>query len=147
MGAIGIWPLSARSAEFFTTGRLKESQLNGRVMRPFINDSTQFWYISGIVLRSELRGGRAIKILLSRAIGCWLARAHIHFPCDLLALAYSEQGQALLEGFDFFKLQNAKAMPDGVPLFALEVSDREQLLSSLNSKGVDPCPPVAKPST
>ncbi len=116
-------------------------------MRPFINDSTQFWYISGIVLRSELRGGRAIKILLSRAIGCWLARAHIHFPCDLLALAYSEQGQALLEGFDFFKLQNAKAMPDGVPLFALEVSDREQLLSSLNSKGVDPCPPVAKPST
>jgi hypothetical protein len=147
MGAIGIWPLSARSAELFTTGRLKESQLNGRAMRPFINDSTQFWYISGIVLRSELRGGRAIKILLSRGIGCWLARAHIHFPCDLLALAYSEQGQALLEGFDFFKLQNAKAMPDGVPLFALKVSDREQLLSSLNSKGVDPCPPVAKPST
>jgi hypothetical protein len=25
-----------------------------------------------------------------------------------------------------------------VPLFALQVSDREQLLSSLNSKGVDP---------
>jgi hypothetical protein len=147
MGAIGIWPLSARLAELFTNGRIKESQLNGRAMRPFISTSTQFWYISGIVLRSELRGGRAIKILLSRGIGCWLARAHIHFPCQLLALAYSEQGQALLEGFDFFKLQNAKAMPDGVPLFALEVSDREQLLSSLNSKGVDPCPPVAKPST
>ncbi len=147
MGAIGIWPLSTRSAELFTTGRLKESQLNGRAMRPFINASTQFWYISGIVLRSELRGGRAIKILLSRGIGCWLATAHIHFPCDLLALAYSEQGQALLEGFDFFKLQNAKAMPDGVPLFTLQVSDREQLLSSLNAKGVDPCPPAAKPST
>src|SRR5258708_29804001 len=100
-------------------------------MRAFINYSTQFWYISGIVLRSELRGGRAIKILLSPAIGCLLARAHIHFPCDLLSLAYSEQGQAVLEGFDFFKLQKAKAVPDRVPLFSLEVSDREQLLASL----------------
>ncbi len=144
MGAIGIWPLSARSAELFTTGGIKESQLNGRAMRPFLNDSTQYWYISGIVLRSELRDSRAIKILLSRSIGCWLATAHIHFPCELLALGYSEHGQALLEGFDFFKLRNAKAMPDGVPLFALQVSNREQLLSSLNSRGIDPCPPTTK---
>jgi hypothetical protein len=140
MGAIGIWPLSTRCAELLATGRLKESQLNGRTMRTFVHTPTQFWYISGIVLRSELRGGRAITILLSHGIGSWLASAHIHFPCRLLALAYSEQGQALLEGFDFFKLQNAKAMPDRVPLFALQVSDREQLLSSLKSRGLDPCP-------
>jgi hypothetical protein len=37
-------------------------------------------------------------------------------------------------------------MPDGVPLFALQVSDKKQLLSSLNSRGVDPCPPAATPS-
>jgi hypothetical protein len=146
MGAIGIWPLSPRYAELFMNGRIKESQLNGRAMRPFMSTPTQFWYISGIVLRSELRGGRAIKILLSRGIGCWLANARIGFPCELLALAYSEQGRALLEGFDFFKLQNARAMPDGVPLFALQVSDKKQLLSSLNSRGVDPCPPIATPS-
>ena len=146
MGAIGIWPLSARSTELFTTGRLKESQFSGRTMRPFISGSTQFWYISGIVLRPELKGGRAIKILLSRGVGCWLTKAHVHFPCQLFALAYSEQGQALLEGFDFFKLRNAKAMPDGAPLFALQVSDREQLLSSLNSRGVDACPPAPEPS-
>jgi hypothetical protein len=34
------------------------------------------------------------------------------------ALAYSKQGQALLEGFNFFKIQNACMMPDRVPLFA-----------------------------
>jgi hypothetical protein len=146
MGAIGIWPLSAHSAGLLTTGRLKESQLNGRAMRTFINSSTQFWYISGIVLRSELIGGRAIKILLSHGVGSWLASAHIRFPCELFALAYSEQGQSLLEGFDFFKLQNAKAMPDKVPLFALQVSDRDQLLLSLKSRGLDPCPPASKPS-
>src|SRR5258707_10804381 len=69
MAAIGILPLSARSAELFPTGRLKESQLNGRAMRPFTNDSTQFWYISGIVLRSELTGGQPKKILFSHALG------------------------------------------------------------------------------
>lgn len=101
-GLSALGPLSTRSAELFTTGRLKESQLNGRAMRPFINASTRFSYISRIVLRSELRGGRAIKILLSRGIGCWPATAHIHFPCQLLALAYSEQVQALLDEFDSF---------------------------------------------
>lgn len=34
MGAIGIWPLSARLAELFTNGRIKESQLNGRRCAP-----------------------------------------------------------------------------------------------------------------
>ena len=144
MGAIGIWPLSARSAELLTTARIKESQLTGRSMRTFINAPAHFWYISGIVLRPELIGGRAIKILLSHGIGSWLASAHIQFPCELLALAYSDQGQALLEGFNCFKLQNAKAMPDNVPLFGLQVSDTEHFVSSLKSRGLDLWPPVNK---
>jgi hypothetical protein len=144
MGAIGIWPLSDRCAELFATGRIKESEINGRTMRTFLHAVAQFWYISGIVLRPELRGGRAITILLSHCIGSWLASAHIHFPCQLYALAYSEQGQALLEGFNFFKLQNAKNMPDRVPLFALKVSAREQLLSAFKSRGLDLCLPADK---
>jgi hypothetical protein len=137
MGAIGIWPLSARCAGLLTTARLKESQLTGRTMHTFVNAPAQFWYISGIVLRPELIGGRAIKILLSHGIGSWLATAQFKFPCELLALAYSDQGQALLEGFNFFKLQNAKVMPDNAALFALQVSDREHLVSSLKAKGLD----------
>ena len=137
MGAIGIWPLSTRCAGLLTTARLKESQLTGRTMHTFVNAPAHFWYISGIVLRPELIGGRAIKILLSHGIGSWLASAQIRFPCELLALAYSDQGQALLEGFNFFKLQNANAMPDNAALFALQVSDRGHLLSSLKAKGLD----------
>jgi hypothetical protein len=144
MGAIGIWPLSVRCAGLLSTARLKESQLTGRTMRTFINTPAHFWYISGIVLRPELIGGRAIKILLSQGIGSWLASAHIQFPCELLALAYSDQGQALLEGFNFFKLQNAKAMPDNEPLFALQVGDKEHLVSSLKSRGLDVWPSVNK---
>ncbi len=109
MGAIGIWPLSARCAGLLTTAHLKESQLTGRTMHTFVSAPAHFWYISGIVLRPELIGGRAIKILLSHGIGSWLATAQFKFPCELLALAYSDQGQALLEGFNFFKAAECKS--------------------------------------
>ena len=54
-----------------------------------------------------------------------------------LALAYSAQGQALLEGFNFFRIQNGAAMPDHVPLFGLELDTREQFVSLLKGKGLD----------
>ena len=61
----------------------------------------------------------------------------LQFPCELLALAYSAQGQALLEGFNFFRIQNGAAMPDHVPLFGLELDTREQFVSLLKGKGLD----------
>ena len=96
MGAIGIWPLSTSCAGLLKAARLKESEITGRQMRVFRDAPARYWYVSGIVLRPELIGGRAIKILLSHGVGSWLASAHIQFPCELLALAYSDQGQALL---------------------------------------------------
>ena len=67
--------------------------------------------MSRIVLRPELIGRRAIRIPLSREVGSWLSSANIEFPSGLLALAYSKEGQALLEGFNFFKIKSADAMP------------------------------------
>jgi len=137
MGAIGIWPLSARCAGFLTTARLKESEISGRRMRAFNTTAAQFWYISGIVLRPELIGGRAIRILLSHGVASWLSSPNIQFPSELLALAYSQKGQALLEGFNFFKIQNSSAMPDGVPLFGLHLPNKQQFVSSLRSRGLE----------
>ena len=120
MGAIGIWPLSPRCAWQLKTARLKESQLIGRAMHAFVSRPARFWYVSGIVLRPQLVGSRAIKVLLSQGIGSWLRSPRIEFPCELLALGYSAQGQALLEGFNFYRIQNADAMPDQVPLFGAD---------------------------
>jgi hypothetical protein len=53
------------------------------------------------------------------------------------ALAYSKQGQALLEGFNFFKIQNASMMPDRVPLFGLRLADKQQLVSFLKDRGLE----------
>jgi hypothetical protein len=66
-----------------------------------------------------------------------LSEVSEHCVCELLAFAYSAQGQALLEGFNFFRIQNAAAMPDHVPLFGLELEHREQLGSLLKGKGLD----------
>jgi hypothetical protein len=53
------------------------------------------------------------------------------------ALAYSKKGDALLEGFNFFKVQNACMMPDRVPLFGLQLADKHQLLSFLRARGLE----------
>jgi hypothetical protein len=95
------------------------------------------WYVSGIVLRPELVGGRAIRILLSHGVGSWLSSTNILFPSELLALAYSKKGEALLEGFNFFNIQNASTMPDRVPLFGLQLADKQQLVSFLKDRGLE----------
>jgi hypothetical protein len=106
-------------------------------MRTFREAPTRFWYVSGIVLRPELRGTRAVRILLSHGVRSWLSSANIEFPSELLALAYSEQGQSLLDRLNFFKIQNATSMPDRVPLFGLQLDSKQQLVSSLKERGVE----------
>ena len=137
MGALGIWPLSNHCADLLATARLKESEITGRHMRTFRDTPARHWYISGIVLRPELIGGRAIRILLSHGVGSWLSSAKIQFPSHLLALAYSRPGESLLEGFNFFKIQNADVMPNRVPLFGLPLPSRQEFLASLKQRGLE----------
>jgi hypothetical protein len=54
-----------------------------------------------------------------------------------LAVAYSQKGEALLEGFNFFKIQNANMMPDCVPLFGLQLADKQQLVSFFKERGLE----------
>jgi hypothetical protein len=81
-GAIGLWPLSDRTAARLTNAQLKESDLTGEMMRPFREAQTRHWYVSGIVLRPELAGTRAIRVLLGDGLSHWILhrRDHIPFP-------------------------------------------------------------------
>jgi hypothetical protein len=82
-------------------------------------------------------GSRGIRILMSHGVGSWLSSANIQFPSELLAVAYSQKGEALLEGFNFFKIQNANMMPDCVPLFGLQLADKQQLVSFFKERGLE----------
>jgi len=47
-----------------------------------------------------------------------LSGGNIEFPCELFALANSLEAETLLQGFNFFKVQNAKAMPGNLPFWS-----------------------------
>jgi hypothetical protein len=134
-GAIGLWPISERAAPRLTNGQMKEADLTGEMMRPFREAPTRYWYVSGIVLRPELGGTRAIRVLLGDGLSHWIYTAAITFPFQLLALASSKEGELLLGRFGFYCYQKAHAMPDGVALFALEAS-REEFISLLKARGI-----------
>jgi hypothetical protein len=134
-GAIGLWPLSDRSAARFKNAQMKEAAFTGRMMRPFRQAPARHWYVSGIVLRPELIGTRAIRVLLGDGLSHWIYTAAITFPFQLLALASSKEGELLLTRFDFYCYQKAHAMPDGVALFALDAS-REDFISLLKARGI-----------
>jgi len=130
-----LWPISDRTAARLTNARIKEVALTGRMMRPFRKAPARHWYISGMVLRPELTGTRAIRVLLGDGLCHWIYTAAITFPFQLLALASSKEGELLLARFGFYCCQNAHAMPDGIALFALDAS-REEFISLLQARGI-----------
>jgi hypothetical protein len=97
--------------------------------------SSQVWYISGIVLRDELVGGRTIRVLLPAALNSWV-KLPIQYPCELLALASSKEGEALLNRFNFIRMQNAHAMPDAFPLYGIEINSREAFLEYMAKRSL-----------
>jgi hypothetical protein len=134
-GAIGMWPISESAAERLRNSHLKESDLTGEMMQPFRYAPARRWYIPGIVLRPELVGTRAIRVLLGDGLCHWLYTAAIASPFQLLALASLHEGELLLARFGFYCYQRAHAMPDGAALFALD-STREEFISLLQRRGI-----------
>jgi len=61
----------------------------------------------------------AIKSFCTTASDSGLPPPTFGFPASDSLFPIHIQDQALVEGFNFFKLQNAKAIPNNVPLFAL----------------------------
>jgi hypothetical protein len=60
----------------------------------------------------------------------------IAFPCELLALAYSAQGQALLD-VQFLSYSKCRCNVRSSPVFGLELENRERLVLLLKGKGLD----------
>jgi DNA-binding XRE family transcriptional regulator len=138
MGAIGIWPVSCRWAERLQAGRLKEAQLNSRMVRQQAGKPTEYWYVTGIVLREQLIGSRGSKMLLRDGLGSWLRQADIQYPCQILALAFSKHGKRLLERFQFFRVQDEITMPDKCPLYRLNLGSKSELIELLRQRRLDP---------
>jgi hypothetical protein len=94
------------------------------------------WYVTGIVLLSEWRRTRATRCLYEWGISSWLTEAKIAFPCDILALASSQDGENVLKRFHFFIEREAGDMPDGFSLYRIHVGSRTDFLNRIRPAGV-----------
>lgn len=139
-GALGLWPISDRFAASLTKAQIKEPALTGRMMRPFRKAPARHWYISGMVLRPELAGTRAIRVLLGGGVCHWFKTAAIAFPCRFLTLSPWPESELFLASFGFYCCQKARAMPDGVALFALDLASREDLTFIIERRGLQTLP-------
>jgi len=132
IGAMGIWPLTKQCAADFVNAKISEREIKGACLEVSSSRPASTWYISGIVLREKFIGGRAIRVLLPGALSAWF-NLSIKFPCELLAIASSVQGEKLLNRLRFYRMQHGQHMPDGHPLYALNVASRAELLEQLSS--------------
>jgi hypothetical protein len=136
LGAVGIWPMSTTWAQQFKGGVSKEAQLPVAGLRSFRRRRCKHWYVSGIVLRPELRKSSMIKTLLNDGLGEWLRDGSVGFPAEILALAYSPAGEALLARFGFLRLQNASVLPDGFPLYSIVLTSQQDFVAALHARGL-----------
>jgi hypothetical protein len=102
-------------------------------MQPTLKPRVCIWHCS----EAGNRLGVAIKTLFFKGIRSWLTSGSVEFPCELFSLASSAEVETLLHGFSFFKVQNAGAMPDNMPLFGLKLKTKEEFLSLLRGRGLD----------
>lgn len=137
VGAFGIWSVSRTWAEEIKKGKKKESEITPAMLRSVKAKPSFYWFITGIVLQAGLRNSKAIKLLLKEGFRNWFETNQFVYPTEVLALAYSPEGQALLERFSFRRLQNATAMLDNAPLYTKKLKTENELLDIFRGRGLE----------
>ncbi|MBS0657744.1 MAG: hypothetical protein JSR82_05785 [Verrucomicrobia bacterium] len=135
IGAIGIWPLEMAWHARFKACQLKEVELDPASMEGYQQKPSKLWYISGVVL-SPSASSRAIKMLLEDGVRAWRRNVKLAFPCEFIALASSDEGLLMLEGFGFYRLQNGAKMPDGFPLYELTFDSEADLIDAMRKRSL-----------
>jgi transcriptional regulator with XRE-family HTH domain len=136
IGALGIWPVTPDWAERLKNTELKEAQLDSAMVKQAGQIRARQWYITGIVLRQELIGSHGIRILLGKGLRSWVECSRIDYPCEILALAYSAEGEALLRRFSFYCVQEKETMPDQCALYQLDLEVRDDTETFLRRRGL-----------
>lgn len=135
IAAFGLFPLSQNQAAAFERGEVRESELIPVSQIELRRSPVHHWYFSGVVLCPVLRKTKdsPLRLLLSSGISLWLSSGQIAYPASLLALAYSPEGQKMLERFSFVQLSKSD-LPDGCPLYKLDTSTKKVLTNILKRR-------------
>lgn len=136
-GAFGLLAISEEQIRQFIAGNLRESEFK---CLPDSIENHRFWYWSGIVLAKKYRLSRSspLRKLLSWGIDCWLTSDRLAKDAYLYSSPCTQEGQNLLDRFEFEKIKSAEEMADDIPLYVREIKNpqqtREELRGLLNAK-------------
>lgn len=139
VGAFGLWPLSRKMAKQFKDGEVREGDLQPLELLETDSCKTRYWYVSGIVLRPALRKPtktNPIVLLLTVGLNIWMESGHLDFPVEVSSIAYSNEGQRLLERFGFIKIRDLCNNVDPYPLYCLKARSKHDLASILRKRGI-----------
>jgi hypothetical protein len=131
-GAIGLWPLSDRSAARLTNAQMKEADVTGRMMRRsakhrLVNGTSQAWCVAQNLSARVLF---AFLLATDSAIGSTGAIAD---PCQLLALP---RQKLKICSPDLVSIAGKRLMPCPTVLrFSLSTRSREEF-SLLKARGI-----------
>ncbi|MBC7515520.1 MAG: hypothetical protein H7237_03655 [Alkalinema sp. FL-bin-369] len=136
-GAFGLLATSEEQTRKFIAGNLRESEFE---CLPGTIENHRFWYWSGVVLAKKYRLSRSspLRKLLSWGIDCWLASDRLAKEAYVYSSPCTQEGQNLLDRFDFERIKSAEEMADSIPLYVRHIKNphqtRGELRGLLNAK-------------
>lgn len=121
-GYISYWPLSVKAFNDFCSGKRLEHEITSKcIVKPDNNNKQCGWYIGSIALMAKFRHSKAIRYLILESFTQWINSLSTDTEISLCALAYSDEGEVLLQKFGFHKFADAKESPHRLPVYLLKI--------------------------
>lgn len=137
VGYLSIWPIKQQTFKDVCRGIRREKEMT---MQSIVSGASAkprtFWYITNIVIIRKFRKEKAIIVLLREAIGKWLHEANLDAQIRICAVAYSEDGKAVLQRFGFYKERDAKDTIEDRPIYTCTITlqDLTKIVGSIDVK-------------
>ncbi len=123
VGALGLWPLREAAFNELLGGQRPESRLSSRSFHSAKDAAhARYWYAAGVTLRPKYRKRihlHALKILIEATFRDLFVTIAGQSSIDICALAYTQEGEALLSRFRFTEYRQASETVHKFPVYAL----------------------------
>lgn len=130
IASLGLYPISEHQSDGFINGEIRESDLIPVSIEECEACPQRFWYASGIVLKSHLRGtveNNPIIVMVKTALWRWFESQRVDYPLRVLALSEYNEGENILKRFRFVKLRDQDSVLDKCDLYSAQFQEEEEI--------------------
>ncbi len=121
IGGLGIWPLSKSSYQGLLKGKIIESEMS--ICKPRRGAETVYWYISGMILKTNYRRKRAVWCLIRQVMVHWYTtQAVAHKTIVLGTIPISKEGLDMVTRFAFHPTFSAEQRKDHYPFYEKKIT-------------------------